>query len=112
MPVSRQGGPMSRPLTIFLSAALAGVTSLVVVSPAPASTQQEDRQAQYAQAAAEFGVPESVLLGVSYLESRWDVNAGTPSTGGGYGPMHLTDVDYVAALPGLSEPVGEDRRGD
>ncbi len=103
---------MSRPLTIFFSAALAGVTSLVVVSPAPASTAQESRQAQYAQAAAEFGVPESILLAVSYLESRWDVNAGTPSTGGGYGPMHLTDAGYVATLPGLDQPVGEDRRGD
>jgi hypothetical protein len=33
-----------------------------------------------------------VLLGVSYLKSRWDDHAGAPSTSGGYGPMHLTDV--------------------
>jgi N-acetylmuramoyl-L-alanine amidase len=55
------------------------------------------RQGDFAQAAAETGVPTSVLLSVSYLESRWDDHAGRPSTSGGYGPMHLTDVaaDHV-----------------
>ncbi|MEV0203317.1 N-acetylmuramoyl-L-alanine amidase [Nonomuraea sp. NPDC050691] len=47
------------------------------------------RQADFTRAAAESGVPVSVLLGVSYLESRWDANGGRPSTAGGYGPMHL-----------------------
>ncbi|WP_235995939.1 N-acetylmuramoyl-L-alanine amidase [Nonomuraea montanisoli] len=47
------------------------------------------RQADFARAAAESGVPVGVLLGVSYLESRWDSNGGRPSTAGGYGPMHL-----------------------
>ncbi|HCU49028.1 MAG TPA: N-acetylmuramoyl-L-alanine amidase, partial [Micromonosporaceae bacterium] len=100
-----------RPLGVLLSAAVAGAGILTLVSPSPA-TPPDSRQAQYAAAAAEFGVPESILLAVSYLESRWDFNAGTPSTGGGYGPMHLTDAAYVASLPGLEEPVGEDRRGD
>lgn len=44
------------------------------------------------QAAAEFGVPEEVLLGVSYASSWWEANEGRPSTKGGYGPMHLTDT--------------------
>ncbi|MEU6946554.1 peptidoglycan recognition family protein [Streptomyces sp. NPDC046316] len=44
------------------------------------------------QAAAEFGVPKDVLLGVSYESSWWEGNHGRPSTKGGYGPMHLTDT--------------------
>ncbi|MGW4638324.1 N-acetylmuramoyl-L-alanine amidase [Sphaerisporangium sp. NPDC004334] len=49
------------------------------------------RQRAFQVAAARYGVPEQILLGVSYLESRWDANQGLPSTSGGYGPMHLTD---------------------
>ncbi|WBB60761.1 N-acetylmuramoyl-L-alanine amidase [Streptomyces sp. WMMC500] len=49
-------------------------------------------QASFAEAARRYGVPESVLLGVAYLESRWDAHAGAPSVAGGYGPMHLTDL--------------------
>jgi hypothetical protein len=73
-----------------------------------------DRQQQYAAAAAEYGVPESILLGVSYLESRWDTHAGRPSTSGGFGPMHLTDAERVASAEVASAHVdeGEDPRGD
>lgn len=71
---------------------------LLAAAPAQAGTA---RQAAFARAAAAHGVPESVLLGVSYLESRWDANAGQPSTSAGYGPMHLTDA-----------PRGDDLRGD
>ncbi|MFK4034827.1 N-acetylmuramoyl-L-alanine amidase [Nonomuraea wenchangensis] len=68
------------------------------------------RQAEFAAAAREFGVPQSVLLGVAYLGSRWDAHAGQPSTAGGYGPMHLVD-----ALPAGALTVGDglgDGRGD
>jgi hypothetical protein len=51
-----------------------------------------DRQAVFTRASRASGVPRAVLLGVSYLESRWDDHAGSPSTSGGYGPMHLTHV--------------------
>ena len=45
------------------------------------------------------------------FRSRWDANAGTPSTAAGYGPMHLTDV--VAANMGTHHDHGaEDPRGD
>ena len=47
----------------------------------------------YSAAAAKYGVPESVLLAVSYAESRWDDHQGASSSSGGYGPMHLTAVD-------------------
>jgi hypothetical protein len=86
---------------------------LLVAVPATAQAQAPDQQRQQAftAAAGEFGVPESVLLGVAYLESRWDYNAGTPSTAAGYGPMHLTDLR--AAGSGSHHDDGEeDFRGD
>ncbi len=42
-------------------------------------------------------MPQSVLLGVSYLQSRWDAHGGAPSVTGGYGPMHLTDARTALA---------------
>jgi N-acetyl-anhydromuramyl-L-alanine amidase AmpD len=49
-------------------------------------------QGDFAAAAREFHVPAPVLLGVAYLESRWDGHAGGLNTDGGYGLMDLTDV--------------------
>lgn len=69
---------------------------------------QPDRQADFREAALEYGVPESVLLGVSYLQSRWDGNAGQPSVAGGFGPMHLVDA---VAVPRGAHHLG-DPRGD
>ncbi|MEV4753885.1 peptidoglycan recognition family protein [Micromonospora sp. NPDC049559] len=99
---------------ILLSTALVGAATLAPTLPVQAAaTPVDSRQQLYAAAAAEYGVPEAVLLGVSYLESRWDGNAGTPSTSGGYGPMHLTDARHVAGLPGGGHyDAGEDPRGD
>lgn len=57
-------------------------------------------QHDFALAADAYGVPEPVLLGVSYMEPRRDDHGDHPSTAGGYGPMHLTDVplsDLAAA---------------
>src|SRR5690349_15894750 len=47
--------------------------------PAGPYARPESRQAAFARAARTYGVPESVLLAVSYLESRWDANDGLPS---------------------------------
>ncbi|MDT9689064.1 peptidoglycan recognition family protein [Streptomyces sp. P9(2023)] len=69
-------------------------------------------QRQFAAAAERHGVPVSVLLGVSYLQSRWDAHGGAPSVTGGYGPMHLTDaVTALAEAPQHSHG-DEDARGD
>ncbi|WP_203919208.1 N-acetylmuramoyl-L-alanine amidase [Rugosimonospora africana] len=91
---------LSRPRT----GGVAVVAGLVVLGTATGALAApngaaDSRQQAYAAAAASSGVPESVLLGVSYLESLWNTNAGQPSTSGGFGPMHLTDVTYVASLP-------------
>nr|WP_260173644.1 peptidoglycan recognition family protein [Nocardioides albus] len=55
-----------------------------------------DRQAVFDRAAETSGVPKEVLLAVSYMESRWDAHGESPSTSGGYGPMHLTDLPALA----------------
>jgi hypothetical protein len=93
-----------------LGAVIALTTSLAVWTPAAAAPADTQRQQVFAAAAAEFGVPEGVLLGVSYVESRWDFNGGAPSVSAGFGPMHLTDV--VAAPPGTEFDQGADARGD
>ncbi|PWU54458.1 N-acetylmuramoyl-L-alanine amidase [Micromonospora sp. S4605] len=103
----------SRSRRTLLAAAAALALAVTPFTAGPAAAEPLDRQQQYAAAAAEFGVPESVLLAVSYLESRWDTHPGNPSTSGGYGPMHLTDAAHVTAQPaGGHIDEGEDPRGD
>ena len=58
-----------------------------------------DRQAVFSRAAERSGVPQSILLGVSFMESRWDDHDGAPSTSAGYGPMHLTSPDGIEEAP-------------
>jgi hypothetical protein len=81
-------------------------------SSSTAQASSAELQQAFAGAAAEYHVPLSVLLGVSYLQSRWDAHAGAPSVSGGYGPMHLTDArTAIAKAPHHSEGT-EDARGD
>jgi len=71
-------------------------------------------QQAFTAAAQQYHVPQSVLLGVSYMESRWDSHQGMPSVTGGYGPMHLTDArTAIAQFPheALGDG-GDDGRGD
>lgn len=87
---------MPRRIRVVVLALAAVAPTIALTAPAAsASSSQEpaSRQEAFAAAAQEFGVPRSVLLGVSYMESRWDDHHGQPSTSGGYGPLHLTDVD-------------------
>ncbi|QGV82956.1 N-acetylmuramoyl-L-alanine amidase [Streptomyces ficellus] len=69
-------------------------------------------QRDFAAAAAAYGVPQSVLLAVSYLQSRWDGHGGAPSVTGGYGPMHLTDARTALASAPHHSHGAEDARGD
>ncbi|KKD06835.1 N-acetylmuramoyl-L-alanine amidase [Streptomyces sp. WM6386] len=85
---------------------------LLGAAPSGAQTSANSLQLAFASAAARYEVPQSVLLGVSYLQSRWDTHAGAPSVTGGYGPMHLTDArTALAEAPHHSEGT-EDARGD
>ncbi|MET8829208.1 N-acetylmuramoyl-L-alanine amidase [Streptomyces sp. NPDC004610] len=85
---------------------------LPLLGAAPAPAPRAGLQEAFATASADYGVPRSVLLGVSYLQSRWDGHGGAPSVSGGYGPMHLTDArTALADAPHHSEGT-EDPRGD
>ena len=64
-----------------------------------------DRQQAFARAAEVSGVPQEFLLGVAFMESRWDDHGAEPSTSGGYGPMHLTSPD----LSGYDDPKAADK---
>ena len=70
-------------------AGTSGAACLDAVAAGPADTA---RQRVFAAAASTYRVPLAVVQGVAYLESRWDDHGGSPSTAGGYGPMHLTDL--------------------
>jgi hypothetical protein len=80
--------------------------------PAPGAAAGPLQQA-FGAAAQRYRVPQNVLLGVSYLESRWDGHQGMPSVTGGYGPMHLTDArTALADYPQSAGGDGGDGRGD
>ncbi|WKX74544.1 N-acetylmuramoyl-L-alanine amidase [Streptomyces sp. XD-27] len=97
-------------------AAAATALLLPLLAAAPSATAAPPRsdtlQRAFADAAERYHVPRSVLLGVSYLESRWDGHRGAPSVTGGYGPMHLTDAATALAEAPHHGHGTEDARGD
>ncbi|MEW1658093.1 N-acetylmuramoyl-L-alanine amidase [Streptomyces sp. NPDC093707] len=98
------------------TAVAAAALLLPLVSAAPSAGAGKPPsgalQRAFDAAAARYHVPRSVLLGVSYLESRWDGHAGAPSVSGGYGPMHLTDARAAVARTAEFSADTEDARGD
>ncbi len=101
----------SRRRAVAAAGVVALLTGVTTVMAAPGATASDwsrclegthDRQAVFARAAAVSGVPQDVLLGVSFMESRWDDHGDSPSASAGYGPMHLTAVpDSAEAAPHL-----------
>ena len=88
--------------------ALVCLGSLLVGAPIaaqPRNAAPDDLQRAFADAANEFGVPQSVLLAVSYNLSRWEHHDGRPSTTGGYGVMHLVDLDDAATPDGKGDGI-------
>lgn len=77
-----------------LAALVASCMSIVMLTLASdsvvvfAQAGHTDRMTQFNAASKEFGVPTSVLLALSYNESRWQSNTGL-SNDGGYGLMDL-----------------------
>ncbi|MFK4263337.1 N-acetylmuramoyl-L-alanine amidase [Streptomyces milbemycinicus] len=111
-------GPTRRTTLRTAGAAASAALLLPLAAQAPAALADEPRsgsdalQGAFAAAAKEYGVPLSVLLGVSYLQSRWDGHGGAPSVTGGYGPMHLTDATTALARTPHHSHGSEDARGD
>lgn len=95
-------------------ASVALLLPLVATAPAaPAGRPGDGALLQaFTAASAKYHVPRSVLLGVSYLQSRWDSHDGAPSVTGGYGPMHLTDAATALAAAPHHADGREDPRGD
>ncbi|MFF3936955.1 N-acetylmuramoyl-L-alanine amidase [Streptomyces phaeofaciens] len=85
---------------------------LLGAAPSTAQPPAPGLQQAFAAAAAEYHVPQSVLLAVSYLQSRWDGHGGAPSVTGGYGPMHLTDARAALGTAPHHAEGTEDPRGD
>ncbi|MFF7636461.1 N-acetylmuramoyl-L-alanine amidase [Kitasatospora sp. NPDC008050] len=79
---------------LLVAVATAGVTG--PAGPARAAGAESGLARQFTAAAAEFGVPQSVLLALAYQEGRWESHQGQPSTTGNYGVLGLTEVDVAA----------------
>ncbi|MFF1833485.1 N-acetylmuramoyl-L-alanine amidase [Streptomyces sp. NPDC058231] len=111
---SRELPSQHRRRLIGLATASALTAGLSVLLPPTAqagadASSSTVRQREFASAAAKYQVPAQVLLAVAYQESAWDAHTGQMSTGGGYGPMHLTDVTAAMMAAGAAGAVG---RGD
>ncbi|WEO99204.1 N-acetylmuramoyl-L-alanine amidase [Streptomyces sp. FXJ1.172] len=109
VPGNRQ---LRRAAVPLASAAL--LLPLLGAAPAQSTTDSSAGRLQqaFATASDEYHVPQSVLLAVSYLQSRWDWHGGAPSVTGGYGPMHLTDARTAIATTEHYAEGTEDARGD
>ncbi|MFJ8434768.1 N-acetylmuramoyl-L-alanine amidase [Kitasatospora sp. NPDC094019] len=95
-----------------LSTAVSGATYATAAPAAPAAPEA-GLQAQFAAAAKEFKVPASILLAVSYQQTRWESHQGRPSTTGNYNVMGLTQVDLAAVAAAQADARPEvDQRGD
>ncbi|MFE9608061.1 N-acetylmuramoyl-L-alanine amidase [Streptomyces sp. NPDC006012] len=97
-------------LTVCVAASSVLVLPLLAV-PSGGGDGPDDRSLQqdFRTAAKEYHVPQSVLLGVSYLQSRWDAHVGAPSVSGGYGPMHLVDGSRTPPPASAAPPQDGDR---
>ncbi|CAG7632151.1 N-acetylmuramoyl-L-alanine amidase [Actinacidiphila bryophytorum] len=86
--------------TIALASPSGGSTT-----DAKAGRSQTELQADFAAAAREFQVPQSVLMAVSYRQTLWESHQGHPSTTGNYNVMGLTQVTDAD----LDQPTDADR---
>ena len=99
-----------------------GLSAARTSSPGPASSVRAgvsragatSLQTDFAQAAREFRVPESVLLAVGYQESLWESHDGHPSVTGNYNVMGLTSLNPsdVQTLSAAQRRTVLDQRGE
>ncbi|MCX4860847.1 N-acetylmuramoyl-L-alanine amidase [Streptomyces canus] len=69
-------------------------------------------QADFKSAAAEFHVPTSVLMAVSYQMTLWESHHGRPSVTGNYNVMALTSVSATDLKPGRDSEAETPGYGD
>jgi len=114
IPRRRAAGPVAV-VTALLTGALAMAPAQAQPPSGPeeaASVGARPRADLFRAAGERHHVPETVLLAVSYLQSRWDDHGGAPSVDAGYGPMHLTDARATLAGASHHADGDEDPRGD
>ncbi|GAA3819577.1 N-acetylmuramoyl-L-alanine amidase [Streptomyces chiangmaiensis] len=111
-PHTPTGHRRARRTAVAVASAALLLPLLGAAPAAPGNSAPTDLQSAFASASAQYHVPQNLLLGVSYLQSRWDSHAGAPSVSGGYGPMHLTDARTAIAGASHHGEGTEDARGD
>lgn len=72
-------------------------------STVAAQSASNNRAQRFAAAAKEFGVPEEILLSVSYNQSRWISHGTEASVDGGFGLMNLRSKAAVKAQDGRGD---------
>jgi N-acetyl-anhydromuramyl-L-alanine amidase AmpD len=91
------------PKKIYSAGAILLLLSAAPITVFADSNAASTRSQEFAAAAQEFKVPESVLLALSYNESHWQAPSGM-SDDGGYGLMDLrTEVPQAPSGSGLGE---------
>ncbi|SEN70079.1 N-acetylmuramoyl-L-alanine amidase [Actinacidiphila rubida] len=90
-------------------ATVATYGTIALASPSNGDTTAQNSphalQDAFASAAAEFKVPQSVLMAVSYRQTLWDAHNGEPSSTGNYNVMGLTQINPQD----LSQPTDAER---
>ncbi|MCM2417776.1 N-acetylmuramoyl-L-alanine amidase [Streptomyces sp. RKAG293] len=80
----------------LIAGSVAAIGTFALANPSDSAAPPVDPaaglQREFADAAQEFHVPQSVLMAVSYHLTRWETHQGRPSTAGNYNVMGLTQV--------------------
>ncbi|MFI2225838.1 N-acetylmuramoyl-L-alanine amidase [Streptomyces fradiae] len=106
--------------TVAAAVAVAATAGTVAAAPpglvgtarAQAAAPAAELQRDFAEAAREFDVPQSVLMAVSYRQTRWESHDGLPSTTGAYNVMGLTQVDPEDLEDGHDDHDGHGHEGE
>src|SRR5690625_318702 len=69
--------------------------------------ETDELQTIFEEAAKEFHVAQEILMSVSYNETRWNHHNGEPSTSGGYGIMHMTQIDQALNSDAKGDGINE-----
>jgi len=91
-------GRLRTSIVAVLALVLCAMPTAASAVSVSSSTQEQD---MFQSAASEFNVPLSLLMSISYNQSRWEDHNGQMSVDGGYGPMNLRTAVAV-----------QDERGD
>ncbi|NJP94983.1 N-acetylmuramoyl-L-alanine amidase [Nonomuraea sp. FMUSA5-5] len=98
------------------AALLTGVlipASLLMGSPAAATSADGPVSGAFAKAAATYEVPRDLLVSLAYAETHLDGHDGEPSASGGYGVMHLVASRTLERAATLTDrPVAELKSDD